>query len=183
MAGTSKKGIIATAITIGIIGIVTGMFLGGSLLPSQGKGQLYDVRQTITTTTTTMVDGTGEHVSTNTIKTTEKVPRGYPFSLATAVAGGGGGAAMPAQGGGAVQGPYDVWVTMSFNPSLLTVPVGTTVTWVNRGSESHTITSITGLFDSGVDPGQSYNYTFTKPGVYEYTCTPHPEMTGSITVK
>jgi plastocyanin len=180
MSDNRRKGFVFTAVAIGILGIITGLFLGGSLLPSQGKGLLFDVRQTITTTTTTMVDDTGEHVSTKTVKTTEKVPRGYQFSLAT---GGGAGGGVD-QGVGAVQGPYDIWLhERDYSPSLLTVPVGTKVTWWNKSDTDHTVTSQNGLFDGGLSPGDSFSYTFTKPGVYEYTCSPHPEMTGSVTVK
>lgn len=179
MVETRKKSAVITAIAIGALGIVTGLFLGGSLLPSQGKGQLYDVRQTITITTTSIVDGSGEHTNIMQVKTTEKVPRGTQFTLAVAAAGGGGG-----QAGGDDRGPYDVWLLQQdFFPSLLTVPAGTTITWINKSPESHTVSSVTGLFDAGVDPGQSYSYTFTTPGLYEYTCSPHPEMTGAITVK
>jgi plastocyanin len=182
MAANVKKSIVFTAIGIGLLGIVTGLFLGGDLLPSQGKGQLYDVRETIATTTTTMVDNLGEHISTQTVKTTQKVPRGYPFTIVTG--GGGNAAGGNTQGVGVVQGPYEVWVhDQDFGPSLLTVPVGTTVTWVSKSFETHTITSAEGLFDIGVDIGASVSYTFTKPGVYEYRCTPHPEMVGSVTVK
>jgi len=179
MSDSRRRGIVFTVIAIGTTGILTGLFLGGSLLPSQGKGLLFDVRETTTVTTTTMVDDTGEHVTTNTVKTTEKVPRGYPFSLAT----GGGGGGGTDRGIGAVQGPYDVWIMeRNFAPSLLTVPVGTTVTWINKSDVDHTVT-VAGLFDAGLDLGGSYSFTFTKPGVYEYTCSPHPEMTGSVTVK
>ncbi len=181
MAANVKKGIVLTAISIGLLGIVTGLYLGGDLLPSQGKGQLYDVRETITTNTTTIVDNTGEHVSTKSTKTIEKVPRGYPFTLAVGGGGGGGGGQA---GGPAVQGPYEIWISeRDYNPSLLTVPVGTTVTWVNKSSDSHTVTSPIGLFDAGLSAGQSWNYTFTQPGVYDFVCSPHPEMSGSITVK
>lgn len=180
MAANGRKGITVTVIAIGLLGIITGLFFGGSLLPSQGKGLLFDVRQTSITTTTTTVDDTGEHVNTKTIKTLEKVPRGYPFSLATGGGAGGGNA----QGGGPVQGPYDVWILeRDFSPSLLTIPAGTTVTWTSKAGEPHTVTSPIGLFDAGLDPGQSYSYTFTNPGVYEIICTPHSEMSATITVK
>src|ERR1035437_6452572 len=134
MAANVRKGIIFTAIAIGLLGIITGLFLGGSLLPSQGKGQVYDVRETITTTTSTMVDNMGEHTTTQTVKTTEKVPRGYQFSLV--IGGGGNATGGNTQGVGAVQGPYEVWVMQrNYSPSLLTVPVGTTVTWISKDSD------------------------------------------------
>jgi plastocyanin len=30
--------------------------------------------------------------------------------------------------------------------------------------------------------GQSYSFTFTKPGAYAYLCTIHPFMTATVTV-
>jgi hypothetical protein len=40
-----------------------------------------------------------------------------------------------------------------------------------------------GAFDSGaVQPGQSYSFTFDKPGTYTYHCEIHPDMTGTVTV-
>ena len=84
----------------------------------------------------------------------------------------------------AVQGQYDVWLPgHSFNPSILTVPVGTTVTWTNKDSDQHTVTSATGLFDASLVFSKSFSYTFTVPGTYEYYCNPHPDMTGKIIVQ
>lgn len=71
----------------------------------------------------------------------------------------------------------------SFRPSNLTVRVGTTVTWMNEGAASDTVTSDAGLFDSGVlGPGQTFSYTFTTVGVYLYASFYHPHVTGTITV-
>ena len=71
-----------------------------------------------------------------------------------------------------------------FNRPTLTVPVGTTVTWLNRDEDVHTIVSTTLAFKSaGLDTDEAYSYKFTKPGVYEYFCTLHPLMTGKVIVK
>ena len=70
-----------------------------------------------------------------------------------------------------------------FSPKTLTVRAGTTVTWFNGDTVIHTITSDTGLFDSGNRaPGAFYNHTFAQAGTYAYHCTPHPSMTGTIVV-
>ena len=46
------------------------------------------------------------------------------------------------------------------------------------------MTSDIGLFRSGgIDGGGSYSFKFTKPGVYKYNCSIHPQMTGTITVQ
>jgi plastocyanin len=71
-----------------------------------------------------------------------------------------------------------------FLPTTLTISVGTTVRWINRDEETHTVTSDTGLFGSrGLDLGEEFTYTFAAPGQYPYTCDLHPTMQGTITVK
>ena len=71
-----------------------------------------------------------------------------------------------------------------FSLPTLTVPAGTTVTWLNRDEEIHTVVSTTLAFKSaGLETDEAYSYTFTKPGVYEYFCTLHPLMTGKVIVK
>jgi plastocyanin len=71
-----------------------------------------------------------------------------------------------------------------FLPATLTVPAGTRVTWVNREQEIHTVTSATGAFASpALEKGDTFSYTFTTPGTYDYFCALHPRMTSTITVK
>ena len=71
-----------------------------------------------------------------------------------------------------------------FGVPELTVPVGTTVTWINHDDDPHTVTSTTNTFRSpGLDTDDTYSYTFTKPGTYEYFCTLHPLMTGKVVVR
>ena len=80
----------------------------------------------------------------------------------------------------------------AFSPPDLTVPVGTTVRWVNQDAIAHTVTSgisdgtagtPDGRFDSSfIDPGDNFTFTFTEPGTYPYFCVPHPFMNGTITV-
>ncbi len=72
----------------------------------------------------------------------------------------------------------------SFNPSTLTISVGSSVTWTNKDSVDHTVTSDTGLFQSGtLANGQSYTYQFTTAGTYNYSCSIHPNMHGKIVVQ
>ncbi len=71
-----------------------------------------------------------------------------------------------------------------FSPSSLTVEVGDTVFWTNQGNLVHTVTSATpaGVLDSGnIAPGETYSFTFTSVGTFNYRCIYHP-MTGSVTV-
>ena len=70
-----------------------------------------------------------------------------------------------------------------FNPGTLTVPVGTTVTWTNQDEEPHAIAAKDGSFHSpGIDTHGTYNFTFTTPGSYDYICSIHPFMTGTVVV-
>jgi plastocyanin len=74
-------------------------------------------------------------------------------------------------------------MSLRYEPSSMTVSVGTTVTWVNSGSTTVTITSPDGLFDSeSVGAGGSFSYTFDTPGTFRYFCVPYPHMKGVITV-
>jgi plastocyanin len=80
-------------------------------------------------------------------------------------------------------------INIKFNPDIVTIKQGTTVTWVNRDSVIHTATSGTrnnesGLFDSGnMSGGATFSYTFNEKGSFDYFCVPHPGMDGTIVVE
>lgn len=64
----------------------------------------------------------------------------------------------------------------------IVVAAGTQVIWENEDTTQHTTTSVNGVWDSGIlNPGQSFSFTFTKPGVYNYICNVHP-MSGTVVV-
>jgi amicyanin len=70
-----------------------------------------------------------------------------------------------------------------FSTPSVTVRPGTTVTWINQDDDAHTVTSTSNAFRSpGLDTGETFSYTFTQPGTYEYFCTLHPLMTGKVVV-
>ncbi len=72
----------------------------------------------------------------------------------------------------------------SFGPQTVTVPVGATVTWINRDDIPHTVVSTDGVFKSKVrDTDETFSYTFTKAGTYPYFCSVHPKMTGKVVVQ
>jgi plastocyanin len=74
----------------------------------------------------------------------------------------------------------------SFGPATLTVPVGTTVTWINRDDIPHTVVSTDDpkVFKSKVlDTDEQFSFTFTKTGTYPYFCSVHPKMTGKVIVQ
>jgi plastocyanin len=76
-----------------------------------------------------------------------------------------------------------------YNPASLTVPIGTTVVWVNDERSEHTVTAEDNDFDSGDQQlGESFSYTFSEPGTFRYYCRFHGDvggvgMSGTITVK
>ena len=72
----------------------------------------------------------------------------------------------------------------TYAPKELRVAAGTTVTFVNRGKEFHTITSDDPgrPFDLGMDSGKSATFAFDKVGVFAYHCGVHPQMTGVVRV-
>ncbi|MEV0775600.1 cupredoxin family copper-binding protein [Streptomyces sp. NPDC050428] len=74
---------------------------------------------------------------------------------------------------------------MAYAQPKLTVEVGQTVTWVNEDTAPHTVTTSSGpdTLDSGnLAKGDSWSFTFTKAGVYDYYCAVHPDMVAGITV-
>lgn len=63
------------------------------------------------------------------------------------------------------------------------VAVGTTVIVTNTDGAQHTWTALDGTFDSGaLGEGESFEFTFTEPGSFDYQCNFHPSMTGTIVV-
>jgi amicyanin len=75
---------------------------------------------------------------------------------------------------------------MAYSPATLTVKAGTKVTWTNQDGVAHSVTSSDGssmAFDSGLlGKGQTYTLTFTQPGTYDYHCSVHPFMKGTVVV-
>ncbi len=68
-----------------------------------------------------------------------------------------------------------------FSPSVITVPPGTLVTWVNHTTAPHTVTG--GPLGSGIiNPGGSYSFRFTAGGSVGYHCSIHPFMTATVNV-
>jgi len=72
----------------------------------------------------------------------------------------------------------------TFNPQQITVKAGTTVVWTNHDDIPHIVVSKTMLFKSNaLDTDDKFSFTFATPGSYEYFCSLHPHMTGSIVVE
>ena len=79
----------------------------------------------------------------------------------------------------------EVWIqNNAFTPVTITVAVNTTVKWTNKDGIQHTVTSTTGLFDSGaIGNGGTYSHQFTVAGSYPYKCSFHSSMTGTVIVQ
>lgn len=91
----------------------------------------------------------------------------------------------PTGGGpGAPTGPgaNEVFISGSaFTPSSITVTANTSITWTNKDSAPHTVTSNSGAFDSGtINSNGTFSHTFTAAGTYSYHCALHPAMTASV---
>lgn len=78
----------------------------------------------------------------------------------------------------------------AYSPNPVEVKVGGGVTWSNDDSQIHTATSGTvgsadsgSVFDSGIlSPDATFDFVFDKAGSYDYYCTLHPQMVGTVTV-
>lgn len=96
-----------------------------------------------------------------------------------------GGGGDKQSGGGAGSGTQVVMQGIKFDPASVTVSAGDTVTWTNEDSVGHDVTG--DGFKSG-DPGglqngDTFEHTFDKAGTFDYVCTVHPGMEGSVKVK
>src|SRR4051812_139761 len=87
--------------------------------------------------------------------------------------------------GRADSAPHAVTIdNFTFNPQRLTVTAGSTVTWTNKDDIPHAIAASGAQFRSkALDTDDDYSFTFTTPGTYQYFCSLHPHMTGTIVVE
>jgi|SRR5918999_158620 amicyanin len=108
--------------------------------------------------------------------------------------GGGNGAATteePAgggedQGGGGGGGGTEVSMEgIAFEPAEVTVAVGDTVTWTNNDSVPHDVTadSFSSGEAGGMAGGDTFEHTFEEAGSFDYVCTVHPGMDGTVVVE
>jgi plastocyanin len=78
----------------------------------------------------------------------------------------------------------EVWMqNNAFDPETLNISKGTTVKWINKDDADHTVTSSDGFFDSKtVAGGDTFQHTFDSTGIYDYVCTIHSGMSGTVNV-
>ncbi len=69
-----------------------------------------------------------------------------------------------------------------FDEQEITIKEGTTVIWTNYDSAPHTVDG-EGLDSGTISKGESWTYTFTTKGLYDYYCSYHPSMTGTVVVE
>ena len=74
----------------------------------------------------------------------------------------------------------------AYLPKKITVKKGTTITWINRDIAKHTVTADGDLTDGPnsefFGQNKSYQFRFTKSGVFSYHCDPHPYMKAVVEV-
>jgi len=84
--------------------------------------------------------------------------------------------------------PQAVAVEMTnfaFSPAAVNVHTGDTVTWTNHDTAPHDVTVTSGpvaVHSPLLSTGQTWSYTFTTPGTYDYICSIHPDMHAVVTV-
>ncbi len=185
---SESKRLIFTVIAVSLLAILTGLFLGGALIPSPQDGlQQYDKGVIITERQSFVVHAhdnlsSHEHKITTTLTITETTPHGYLHDFATTVAS---GMTIAQTVSTVAQGANEVWINNNeVLPQSITVPVGTTVTWTNKDNSEHTVTFDNGLINMRlISRGAFFNYTFTEVGTFTFYCEPHPGMRGRVIVK
>jgi quinohemoprotein ethanol dehydrogenase len=136
------------------------------------------------------VDPTGNIVSGS-----SEAPTPAPLTLRRPVGNTAASTIVPAntillaRSNGTATSTADSTSTGAMVPSTLTVPVGTTVTFLNPGgtpfntpnTKPHCATQFfEGLFNPKLNPGQSFQYTFNKAGEYFYNDCTDPRPTGKV---
>ena len=104
------------------------------------------------------------------------------FAFSSSTSGGSTVSVSIPKGVGSTQG-------LNYVPASVTVANGGKVTWTNNDPVPHTVTSTGTLpsgasrFDSGnMNQNATYTLTFTVDGTYQYVCTYHPWMHGTVAV-
>ncbi len=72
----------------------------------------------------------------------------------------------------------------SFNPASIEIAAGDTITWINEDGSRHSATDLNGAFDTGLlARGEMASLKFGASGEFNYRCTPHGNMRGTIVVR
>jgi plastocyanin len=93
------------------------------------------------------------------------------------------GGSAPAPSGNAARGEKVEIDNFAYKPDPVTIEEGGKVIWKNEDSVPHTATAEDGSFDTGpIEEGKLGSETFKEAGTYEYVCSIHPQMHGTIEV-
>ena len=69
-----------------------------------------------------------------------------------------------------------------FDPDVIRIKAGETVTWTNNDNFTHTV-QVEGQDDHKVGKGDAVSIRFDEPGSYDYVCTLHSkDMHGTVIV-
>ena len=105
------------------------------------------------------------------------------LGLVLAACGSGGDGSDAAGNDGGSDSKIEM-ANFAFSPALLTIPVGSSVTWKNTDGATHTTTSRDELWQSGrLGTGEEFSVVFDEAGEFTFFCRIHPSMTGTITVE
>ena len=109
------------------------------------------------------------------------------LALALAACGGDGGESGDAGGGEAVMAADVAIADFEYDPDPVTLQAGGTITWTNEDTAAHTATSdpdaAPAEFDTGaLEQGDSDEVALDEPGTYEYVCSFHATMGGTVEV-
>jgi plastocyanin len=108
---------------------------------------------------------------------------GMPGMSGMPMPGGAPGPESPTGAPVSVAGDQVAIDNFAFAPATLTVTAGGTVTWTNRDEEPHTVAASDGSFHSpGMGTGATFSHTFSAPGKFDYVCSIHPSMHGTVVV-
>lgn len=95
----------------------------------------------------------------------------------------GAGGSAPAPSGDAVRSAEVEIEDFAYRPDPVTIEEGGKVIWKNRDSVPHTATAVDGSFDTGtIEEDKLKSETFKQAGTYEYVCSIHPQMHGTVEV-
>lgn len=73
---------------------------------------------------------------------------------------------------------------LAYGPSSITVTVGDSVTWTNGDGVPHTVTADDASFgSSSLAPDETFTWTFSAAGTFNYHCLIHSTMSGSVTAQ
>ena len=115
------------------------------------------------------------------------IARSIRVAAALAVAAFAVAATLPAASARATETELKIEVktdNFAFAPQRIVVKAGTTITWINADDAPHTVVSTAKLFrSSALDTTDKFSFTFATPGTYEYFCSLHPHMTGTVVVE